>query len=117
MYYLVNGVIREIGDLMEFKNNFKKREFYLEVDGKELNILKFDFLGDDVFALVNYKVEDKVTIGFVIKGSEYNGKIFTNLQAIGIGKQGDSSKAWGKLYKEKRIVIEDGDNKYTELPN
>ena len=116
MYYLANGVIKEIGDTMEFKNNFKKREFFLEVDGKDMNILKLDFLGDDVSALDKHKVDDKVTVGFIVKGNEYNGKVYTNLQAIGIGKQGDSGKAWTKLRKEKRVVIEEDDDKYTDLP-
>lgn len=109
MYYLANGVIKEIGEIQEFKNNFIKREFFLEVDGKYLDIFKFDFIGDSVTVLANYKVDDKVTVGFIIKSNEYNGKFYTNLQAIGIGKQGDSGQAWAKLCKEKRVVIENDD--------
>ena len=116
MYYLLNGVIREIGTTQEFKNNFKKREFIVEVDGKELEVVRFDFIGDEVKALDKHKVDDKVTVGFIIKCNEYNGKIYTNLQAIGIGKQGDSGKAWAKLRKDKLVVIEEDDDKYTDLP-
>jgi len=84
MVHFENGTIRKIGDIVDNKG-FKKREFILKTDGEKSGLIKFEFQMDNVGVLDSYKVNDEVTVGFYIKGNEWEGKFYTSLISIAIG--------------------------------
>jgi len=84
-HYLFNGKIKQISETQTF-SNFRKREFVVtEIDNQYPSDIKFEFVGDNADVMNNYNVNDSVTVAFVLKGNEYNGKYYTNLRAIAIG--------------------------------
>jgi len=84
--YEVKVQIREIGELQVVgKNNTNKREFVgIEVSERESkyeNVLKFTLLKNAVSKLDQFKVGDVVEVSFDVKGREYNGKVYIDLNA------------------------------------
>ncbi len=94
MHYFVDATIKQIGDIQEF-GNFKKREFVVKTDEESPEIMKFEFINNQVDVLDDFKLNEVVTIAFVIKGNEYQGKFYNNLRAIAI-----ASKVEGRVEKE-----------------
>lgn len=87
-HYLYDGKIKSIGEVQTFASNFKKREFVVieEVEQYPQEI-KFEFVGEQVEVMNNFKVGESVTVAFILRGNEYQGKHFVNLKAIGIGER------------------------------
>jgi hypothetical protein len=87
-HYLYDGKIKSIGEIQTFASNFKKREFVVieEVEQYPQEI-KFEFVGEQVEVMNNFKVGESVTVAFILRGNEYQGKHFVNLKAIGIGER------------------------------
>lgn len=85
-HYLFEGVIKIIHDTQTFKNNFKKREIVLITDGDYPDEVKFEFIDENgIKALDNFIEGEEVTIAFLVKGNEYQGRHFVNLRGIAIG--------------------------------
>jgi hypothetical protein len=79
----ISGTIRQIGETATFgAKGFTKREFLLETaDGKFPQQLKFELHKDNAAKLDKFRVNQEVTVGFNIRGSEYNGKHYVSLVA------------------------------------
>jgi len=92
--YEIQGVVHDIGDVMEFKNNFKKRilVLYQRTSFKEKvyeDKIPLEFNGEMIYKVDVANVGNKVKVSFVIQGREgkrddLKGKYFTSLKAIGI---------------------------------
>ena len=106
MHYFVEGTIRHIGEVQTFGDKFKKREFILETDEAYPEKLKLDFINDNVDALDTFMVNEVVTVAFVVKGSEYQGKHYVNLRAIAICEVIDerAEKEFAKAKKDNKRV-------------
>jgi hypothetical protein len=94
MHYFLEGHIIKIYESQSF-GKFTKREFLIETDDIEPEQLKLEFHNDDVSVLDKFCEGEMVTVAFVIKGSEWQNKHFTNLKAIAIAEVVD-----GKVYDE-----------------
>ena len=94
MHYFLEGSIVKICDAQSF-GKFTKREFIVETEDIEPEQLKLEFHNDDVKVLDKFVEGEIVTVAFIIKGSEWQGKHFTNLKAIAIAEVVD-----GKVYDE-----------------
>lgn len=86
MNYFFEGALKSIGETQTFGEKFKKREFVVVTEDKYPESVKFEFVNDDVDALDKYMVGEMVTVAFVIRGNEYQGKHYVNLKAIAIGE-------------------------------
>ena len=79
--YELSGVVKVVGDTETFGSGFNKREFVVTVeDGKYPQDIKLEIVQDNVSLLDPVNVGDTVTAKFDIRGREYNGKYYTNLQ-------------------------------------
>lgn len=107
MHYFVDASIKQIGEIQEF-GNFKKREFVVTTDEKYPEIIKFEFINDQVDVLDRFILNEVVTIAFVIKGNEYQGKFYNNLRAIAIAERIDGrvEKEHAKAVKNNKRVQE-----------
>ena len=93
--YEVKGSIKQIDDLKTFASGFTKREFVLTTDEDYPQNLKIELIKDKCDMLDKYKVGDRVSVKLNVRGSEYNGRYFVNLQAWAIAHYGDAPAVTG----------------------
>ena len=83
----VSGKIKVMFPIQEIGNNgFTKKEFVLETEGDYPELVKFELIKDKCSLLDNFEIDDNINVEFNLKGREWNGKYFTNLQAWRIKK-------------------------------
>jgi hypothetical protein len=87
--YEVTGSIILIEEAQTFASGFTKRSFVIKTqEEKYPQDLKFDALKDDCARLDAFAVGDSVTVGFNLRGNEYQGKYYVSLQAWKFSKAG-----------------------------
>jgi hypothetical protein len=81
MAYELTGKVKLIQDAQTFGSGFTKREMVVIVeDGKYPQEINLEFVQDKVSLLDTVEVGQEVTVTFDIRGREYNGRYFNNLQ-------------------------------------
>ncbi len=81
MAYELSGQIKLIQDPRTFDSGFTKREMVVIVeDGKYPQEINLEFVQDKVSLLDSLQPGQEVTVSFDIRGREYNGRYFNNLQ-------------------------------------
>jgi len=81
MAYELTGKIKLIQDPKTFDSGFTKREMVVVVeDGKYPQEINLEFVQDKVALLDALQPGQQVTVSFDIRGREYNGRYFNNLQ-------------------------------------
>lgn len=79
--YDLTGKIKLIQDPKTFDSGFSKREMVVVVeDGKYPQEINIEFVQDKVTLLDALQPGQEVTVTFDIRGREYNGRYFNNLQ-------------------------------------
>lgn len=82
MAYDLTGTVKLIQEPQTFASGFTKREMVVTVeDGKYPQEINLEFVQDKVALLDTVQVGQQVTVTFDIRGREYNGRYFNNLQA------------------------------------
>ena len=82
MSYDLTGKVKLVQDAQTFDSGFTKREMVVTVeDGKYPQEINLEFLQDRVSLLDAIQVGQEVTVSFDIRGREYNGRYFNNLNA------------------------------------
>lgn len=90
MGYKAEGKIHKIFDAEQKSASFQAREFVIEVaDGQYPQMVKFQLVQDKCTLVDNYSEGDAVEVEFDLRGREWNGKYFTNLQAWRISRAGE----------------------------
>jgi hypothetical protein len=89
----IEGTLFKKFETQKVKDSFQKREFVIEVqDGSYPQRIKMELTQDKCQLLDNYNEGEKMKVSFNIRGSEWQGKYFVNLQAWRIeGAQSGSS--------------------------
>ncbi len=78
----VTGRVISIGQTQEVgQKKFPVREFILETEEKYPQKLPIRVTGDKVTKLNEYKAGDNLTVKINLKGREWNGKYFVNIEA------------------------------------
>ena len=81
MAYDLTGKIKLVQPAQTFDSGFTKREMVVIVeDGKYPQEINLEFVQDKVALLDNLQVGQQVTVSFDIRGREFNGRYFNNLQ-------------------------------------
>ena len=93
MSYELAGVVKLVQEVETFKEgSFTKRGVVITVeDGKFPQDILLEFVQDKVSLLEDVKVGDDVQVTFDIRGREYNGRYFNNLQAWRLQKSGGAA--------------------------
>jgi len=82
MAYDLTGKVKLIFEAKTFGSGFTVREFVVTVeDGKYPQDICLQFVQDKVSLLDTIEEGQEVTVSFDIRGREYNGRYFNNLQA------------------------------------
>lgn len=81
MAYDLTGKVKLIQEAKTFDSGFTKREMVVIVeDGKYPQEINLEFVQDKVALLDALQPGQEVTVSFDIRGREYNGRYFNNLQ-------------------------------------
>ena len=81
MAYELTGKVKLVQDAQTFGSGFTKREMVVTVeDGKYPQEINLEFVQDKVSLLDSIQPGQEVTVTFDIRGREYNGRYFNNLQ-------------------------------------
>ena len=94
MAYELTGKIKLIQEPKTFDSGFTKREMVVIVeDGKYPQEINLEFVQDKVALLESLQPGQEVTVSFDIRGREYNGRYFNNLQGWKVVTSGDDMGA------------------------
>lgn len=78
----LEGTVHLVGDIQTFDSGFTKREFVVEVkDGNFPQMIKFECLKEKTAITDGLNKGDTVKVAFDIRGNEYNGRFYVNLNA------------------------------------
>jgi Domain of unknown function (DUF3127) len=81
MAYELTGKIKLIQEPRTFDSGFSKREMVVTVDdGRYPQDINLEFVQDRMAMLDSLQPGQEVTVSFDIRGREYNGRYFNNLQ-------------------------------------
>ncbi len=81
MAYELSGKVKLLQDPQTFNSGFTKREMVVIVeDGKYPQEINLEFVQDKVALLDTIQPGQQVTVSFDIRGREYNGRYYNNLQ-------------------------------------
>ncbi len=83
----IKGKVKLIEDTQTFGSGFTKRSFVITTDDKYPQDVKFDCIKDKTELLNSLKEGDGVNVDFNIRGNEYKGKYYVNLEAWKIVKE------------------------------
>ena len=81
MSFEVVGRLHKKFDTEKKTESFQAREFVIEVDGQYPQFVKFQLVQDRCSAIEQYNEGDMVKVSFDLRGREWQGKYFTNLNA------------------------------------
>ena len=94
MAYELTGKIKLIQEPKTFDSGFTKREMVVIVEeGKYPQEINLEFVQDKVALLEALQPGQEVTVSFDIRGREYNGRYFNNLQGWKVVTAGDGAGA------------------------
>jgi hypothetical protein len=92
MAYELTGRIKLILEPRTFDSGFTKREMVVVVeDGKYPQEICLEFVQEKATLLDDLQPGEAVTVSFDIRGREYNGRYFNNLQGWKVVKHGNAS--------------------------
>jgi single-strand DNA-binding protein len=81
MTYELTGTVKLISAPQTFSSGFAKRELVVTVeDGKYPQDISVEFVQDKMRLLDDLQVGQTVTVAFNLRGREYQGRYFNNLQ-------------------------------------
>lgn len=92
----LTGTLKVLEDLQTFASGFTKREFVIEVpDGKYPQMVKFETVRDKIDQLNTLSIGDELKVTFDVRGNEYKGRYYVNLNAWKIESSGGGQGGGG----------------------
>lgn len=77
----IKGTVKVLMDVQTFDSGFTKREFVITTLEQYPQDVKLEVTQNRVELLNSIKVGQTIDVSFNIRGNEYNGRYFVNLQA------------------------------------
>lgn len=94
MSFEVEGKLHKKYDTENKTDSFQAREFVIEVvSGNYPQMVKFQLVQDRCALLDPFKEGEQIKVHFDLRGREWNGKYFTNLNAWRLEKGGQAPAA------------------------
>lgn len=81
MSFEIQGKLHKKFDTEQKTDSFKAREFVIETDGQYPQFVKFQATQDRCDLIENYEEGQEIKVSFDLRGREWQGKYFTNLNA------------------------------------
>lgn len=90
----LEGTLKVVNEVQTFASGFSKREFVVEVaDGNYPQMIKFECIKEKTSLTDGLNTDDQVKVTFDIRGNEYNGRYYVNLNAWKLEKLGGGNAA------------------------
>lgn len=100
----VTGKIKQIYDTVTYDSGFSKREFVVTTNEQYPQDIKMELVKDKCALLNNYSEGDEVTVDINLRGNEYNGKYYVNIQAWRIGSNStDGNEVIAQAARDKAL--------------
>lgn len=110
MSYEVSGKLKVKQDTQTFSSGFEKREFVVTTQEQYPQDIKLEFVKDKCSLLDSYEVGQDVKVSFNLRGNEYNGKYYVNLQAWRIEKgEAEATYTQPNVSQPQQETVEDID--------
>lgn len=93
MSFELEGLLHKKFDTEAKSESFQAREFVVTTDGNYPQFVKFQLTQDKCQIIDGYNEGEKVKVFFDLRGREWQGKYFTNLNAWKIDKSAPSPSA------------------------
>jgi single-strand DNA-binding protein len=81
MTFEIEGVLHKIYDTESKSSSFQTREFVITTEGTYPQFVKFQLTQDKCGIVDGYREGEKIKVFFDLRGREWQGKYFTNLNA------------------------------------
>jgi len=82
MSFEISGKVVKVFDVESKTDSFQARDFVIEsANDRYPQMIKFQLTQDRCSIVDNYKEGDQIKVFFDLRGREWNGKYFTNLNA------------------------------------
>jgi single-strand DNA-binding protein len=91
MNFEIEGTLHKIYDVESKSASFQTREFVISTEGTYPQFVKFQSVQDRVGIIDGYAEGSKIKVSFDLRGREWQGKYFTNLNAWKIDKVSDAA--------------------------
>lgn len=89
--YEITGTVKLVGEMQTFGSGFTKRPLVVTTADKYPQDVQIEFVKEGCSKLDGVGPGDEVTVAFNIRGSEYNGRYFVNLQGWKLDKLSTSN--------------------------
>ena len=109
----LNGKIKLLMDTQTFDSGFTKREFVVTTQEQYPQDVKFEAIKDRISMLDGLNPGDDVEVSFNIRGNEYQGRYFVNLQAWRITKGASAAAPTPQI---PDTALEPTDDQEDDLP-
>ena len=86
----IKGTIKLINETQTFDSGFTKREFVVTTKEQYPQDISIEVVKDKTTLLDSFKVGDAVDVAINIRGNEYNGRYYVNIQGWKIDKLGET---------------------------
>jgi hypothetical protein len=106
----INGKVKVIMETQTFDSGFTKREFVVTTDEQYPQDVKLEFIKDKCDLLDSVAVDQNVTVSFNVRGNEYNGRYFVNLQAWRMETGNDSGSVTPETASQPAPMAEGEDD-------
>jgi len=87
----LEGKVIVVGSVNQLRNDFTKRDIVIETDEKYPQKVKVEFIKDKCSLVDGVNVGDDVKVSINIRGNEYQGKYYTNIQGWRLEKTSAAS--------------------------
>lgn len=87
---ILSGKIIKVGETEQIKDTFKKREIVIETDEKYPQSVPVEFVQDKTELLDGLNEGDSVAVSYNLRGREWNGRYYVNVQGWKIEKTGSA---------------------------
>ena len=89
----INGKLKQLMDLQSWDSGFSKREFVITTNEQYPQDIKLECIKDKTSLLNGINPGEDIEVSFNLRGNEYNGKFYVNLQAWKITKSNEGPQS------------------------
>ena len=93
MTFAIEGIVEKIFETESKSATFQTREFVIKTEETYPQFVKFQATQDKCNLVDGYKEGDRIKVSFDLRGREWQGKYFTNLNAWKVERAGAAEVA------------------------
>jgi hypothetical protein len=119
----VQGKLHKVFPSENKSGSFQAREFVIEVEsGQYSQLIKFQLTQDRCDLIDNYSEGEEIQVSFDLRGREWDGKYFTNLNAWRLNRPSATEKTDSPkpTVQDEILVVSDSEknfsNQFDDLP-